>query len=611
MRVSLKVKLTALISLLVLLVVLATSALYLVSSVRQALEGTQQVSAYIRDETFSRARAVVSATRIPPYIDSSDFNEVQAFIQVRLSQDEGLRSFMQSAAAYSPIIDYVALTNTQGMVLADNDPTLIGGQLTPVPRLSQLLDAPLYRQLRLIYGAPQVFEVVLPLEMKNQRFCDVRVGVSTVFLGALVSPHLKEALALAGLVIVMATLTAGLLSFRMLRPLAAISQSVDRIARGEFTEPVKVRREDEWGILSSKLNLLGEQIRGEKAAYLALQENLDEILANLADGLLLFDGEDRLVLATPSASRFLGLPAEQLVHSTAAQIFSGQGAFNMSLREAFLERRSLAGETLDVPGNPATPRISVTTHFVRENGRQVASLVTLRDTGTRAQLEDQIGLTTKLAAVGRLTSGVAHEVKNPLNAMILQVEILKSKLFGQDEAVKPQLDILSQEIRRLDRVVKTFLDFARPMEINRSQTDVAGLVQEVFTLAAPQAEEQNVELILESNGDLPRLRVDRDLIKQALLNIVLNGCQAMLHGGELRVRPHAGQKTVDLEIMDQGVGIPEIDRERIFSLYYTTKPGGSGIGLAMAYRIIQLHDGAIHFSSEVNRGTTFRISLPL
>src|SRR5487761_567760 len=602
MRVSLKVKLTALISLLVLLVVLATSALYLVSSVRQALEGTQQVSAYIRDETFSRARAVVSATRIPPYIDSSDFNEVQAFIQVRLSQDEGLRSFMQSAAAYSPIIDYVALTNTQGMVLADNDPTLIGGQLTPVPRLSQLLDAPLYRQLRLIYGAPQVFEVVLPLEMKNQRFCDVRVGVSTVFLGAL---------ALAGLVIVMATLTAGLLSFRMLRPLAAISQSVDRIARGEFTEPVKVRREDEWGILSSKLNLLGEQIRGEKAAYLALQENLDEILANLADGLLLFDGEDRLVLATPLASRFLGLPAEQLVHSTAAQIFSGQGAFNMSLREAFLERRSLAGETLDVPGNPATPRISVTTHFVRENGRQVASLVTLRDTGTRAQLEDQIGLTTKLAAVGRLTSGVAHEVKNPLNAMILQVEILKSKLFGQDEAVKPQLDILSQEIRRLDRVVKTFLDFARPMEINRSQTDVAGLVQEVFTLAAPQAEEQNVELILESNGDLPRLRVDRDLIKQALLNIVLNGCQAMLHGGELRVRPHAGQKTVDLEIMDQGVGIPEIDRERIFSLYYTTKPGGSGIGLAMAYRIIQLHDGAIHFSSEVNRGTTFRISLPL
>jgi len=497
------------------------------------------------------------------------------------------------------------------MVLADNDPTLIGGKLAPVPPLSWLLNAPLQRQLRLIYGAPQVYEVVLPLEMNHRRFCDVRVGVSTVFLGAEVTPHLRAALMLAGLVIILATLTAGLLSFRVLRPLEAISQSVDRMARGEFTEPVKVRREDEWGVLSSKLNLLGEQIRGEKAAYLALQENLDQILANLADGLLLFDGDDRLVLATPSVSRFIGLPAEQLVRLPATQVFAGEGSLNKLLRDAFQEKRALSGETVDLPENSATPHVSVTAHFVRENGHQLASLVTLRDAATRAQLEDQIGLTTKLAAVGRLTSGVAHEVKNPLNAMILQVEILKSKLAGQGEGVKPQLDILAHEIRRLDRVVKTFLDFARPIEIRRTQTDVAGLVQEVFTLAAPQAESYNVKLILEPNGTLPSLRVDPDLMKQALLNLVLNGCQAMPQGGELRVKPHAGPKSVDLEIVDQGVGIPEEARDRIFSLYYTTKPGGSGIGLAMAYRIIQLHDGAIHFSSKVNQGTTFRVSLPL
>ncbi|MGH9357108.1 MAG: sensor histidine kinase, partial [Terriglobia bacterium] len=509
------------------------------------------------------------------------------------------------------VIDYVALTSAPGMVLADSDPTLIGGRLAPVSRLSRLLDAPLYKQFRLIYGAPQVFEVVLPLQMKHERFCDVRVGVSTVFLGAQVTPHLRAALILAGIVVMLATLTAGLLSFRMLRPLAAISQSVDRIARGEFMGPMKMGREDEWGVLSSKLNLLGEQIRGEKAAYLALQENLDQILANLTDGLLFFDAQDKLVLATPSASRFLRLPAEQLVHSTAAEVFAGTGPLNRLLRGSFLERRALTGETLDLPGSPATPSVSVTTHFVRENGRQVASLVTLRDAGTRAQLEDQIGVATKLAAVGRLTSGVAHEVKNPLNAMILQVEIMKSKLPGRGEAMKPQLDILAHEIHRLDRVVKTFLDFNRPLEINRSQTDVAGLVREVFTLAEPEAQQQHVKLVLEPNGDLPHISLDPDLIKQALLNLVLNGCQAMPQGGELRVKPHAGPKTVDLEITDQGVGIPEDVRDRIFTLYYTTKPGGSGIGLAMAYRIIQLHDGVIHFSSEVNRGTTFQVSLPL
>jgi signal transduction histidine kinase len=106
------------------------------------------------------------------------------------------------------------------------------------------------------------------------------------------------------------------------------------------------------------------------------------------------------------------------------------------------------------------------------------------------------------------------------------------------------------------------------------------------------------------------VRVDRDLIKQALLNLILNGCQAMPSGGELKVTPHATERGVELEIADQGVGIPPEARQKIFSLYYTTKPQGTGVGLAMAFRIIQLHNGAIDFSSEVNRGTTFRVSLP-
>jgi signal transduction histidine kinase len=266
---------------------------------------------------------------------------------------------------------------------------------------------------------------------------------------------------------------------------------------------------------------------------------------------------------------------------------------------------------VDLPESQETSHVSVTSHVVLENGRHMATLVTLRDAGTRAQLEDQIGVTTKLAAVGRLTSGVAHEVKNPLNAMIIQVEILKAKLMKQGSEVKPQLEILSHEIRRLDRVVKTFLDFTRPLEIHRSETSMPDLVREVFTLAEPQAQKHKVQLVLEQNGVVPLVRVDRDLMKQALLNLVLNGCQAMPRGGELRVKPHAGSNHVELEIADQGVGIPQEARPRIFSLYYTTKPGGTGVGLAMAFRIVQLHDGSIDFSSEVNRGTTFLVSLPL
>jgi hypothetical protein len=396
----------------------------------------------------------------------------------------------------------------------------------------------------------------------------------------------------------------------MLRPLETISQSVDRLARGEFSAPVALKRRDEWGILSSKLHLLGEQMRGEKAAFVRLQENLGQLFHNLSDGLLLFDQQDRLVLATPAVDRFLGSAVRTLVHRPAPEVFSLPTPLHEMLREAFRTRQSLLWKTLELPGPPSS-RVAVNAQFVGEGDQRVGCLVTLRDTGTRAEIQDQIDATTKLAALGRLMSGVAHEVKNPLNAMVLQLEVLKARLGDQNEKVQPQVDILAEEIRRLDRVVKTFLDFTRPVEIRPVETEIEPLVREVFALAEPQARKNRVQLLFLRDGAPPPLRVDRDLIKQALLNLVLNGCQAMPQGGELKVIPHAAAHAVELEISDGGVGIPPEAQKKIFSLFYTTKPGGTGIGLAMAFRIVQLHNGSIDFTSELGRGTTFRVTLPI
>jgi len=610
MRLSLKAKLTALISLLVLLVVFATSTLYLSSLTRQALSEVESKGQYVANEVFHQAGSILAQSRLPAGTNPGDFAEVRRFVQARLAADPGLTSLLESAVGYSPTIYYVTITGAQGAVLVHNDPGEIGRRFVPAPPFSGLVRAGLIRQLRVIYGAPQVFEVVLPLEMGANPLGDVRVGVSTLFLRSQISPELRTALVLSGLAILFATLSAGLVSFRLLRPLETISRSVDRMARGEFTEPVKLDRADEWGILSSKLNLLGEQMRGEKAAFAKLKENLDQLFSNLADGLLLFDKQDRLVLVTPATSRFLGRPTEALVHHPAAEVFSVDSPLDRLLREAVQSRTSFPSRVIELPGEGEVSRLAVSIQFVEEQGESVGSLVTLRDASTRAQLEDQIDVAAKLAALGRLTSGVAHEVKNPLNAMVLQVEILKSKLAAAGEAVKPQLDVLSAEIRRLDRVVRTFLDFTRPVELHPTETDLPTLIREVFTLAEPQARQNNVRLVLAPDGALPSVRLDRDLMKQALLNLIINGCQAMPSGGELKVTPHALPHRVELEIADQGVGIPPEVRQKIFSLYYTTKPGGTGVGLAMTFRIIQLHNGSIDFSSEPNRGTTFRVSLP-
>lgn len=610
MRVSLKSKLTVLISFLVLLVVLATSTLYISNLTRQSLTEIKRSGTFVADEVYNQARNVLAQSHMPAGASPTDPQELRNFVQEELTTNAGLASLMDSVVGYSPQILYVTITDANLNVLLHTDPDEIGRRFSPARPYDDLMGAGMFRQLRVIYGPEQVYEIVLPLELGGQPLGDVRVGVSTLFVRDRITPELRQALTIAFLTILLATVTAAILSFRLLRPLETISQNLDQMTRGEYSENLRLRRKDEWGILSSKLNLLGEQIRGEKAAFIALQENMDHLFSKLTDGLLLFDLHDRLVVATPVAARFLQRPTEELVHRPASELFTTDHPLDIHLREAFRERQSRPWQLVELPSGAETQQVEIKIQFVEEQGEPVASLVTLRDSSSRAQLEDQLEIAAKLKAIGRLTSGVAHEVKNPLNAMMLALEILKTKLHGDNELVKPQLDVLNDEIRRLDRVVKTFLDFTRPVELHLAPTDLAGLVTEVFTLAQPQARQNNIQLSLSPNGSLPKVKIDRDLMKQALLNLVLNGCQAMPLGGELRVSSQTSPQQVTLEITDHGMGIPPEVREKIFTLYFTTKPGGTGVGLAMAFRIIQLHNGQIDFSTEVNRGTTFRIVLP-
>lgn len=612
MRLSLKAKLTALIGLLVLVVVLVISALYLSILTHEALASVGRRGRFVADEIYHQAQTVLGQSHLPAGVQPTDTQAVLQFIQSRLAEDPNLNSAIESAVGYSPTTYYAAITDTNGTILVHNDPTQIGKQYTPAPSFSLLLSSSIFHQLKVIYGPQQVYDVVLPGKVGDMAL-DVRVGVSTLFVASQLTPELRRASLIALLALILATLSASLLSYGALRPLKTISRSVERMARGESPEPLKVKRKDEWGILSSKLNLLGEQIRGEKTAFTRLKENLDQLFSNLADGLMLFDKQDQLVLATPAVERFLGADPQSLLHHTAAEIFWTDQPIDRVLRAAFEKREPVSWESQEEYDgeDEGGTHIAATVQFAQTEGEPVGALVTVRDAGTRAQLEDQIALATRLAALGRITSGVAHEVKNPLNAMVLQLEILKAKLAEHGAMVKPQLDTLSSEIRRLDRVVKTFLDFTRPVELRLSETDLEQVVREVFTLAEPQAQQNHVQLMIEKDGPVPKLKVDRDLFKQALLNLVLNGCQAMPAGGKLKIRPRKSERRVELEIADQGVGIPPEVQPRIFSLFFTTKPGGSGVGLAMAFRIIQLHNGSIEFSSEPNRGTTFRIALPV
>jgi signal transduction histidine kinase len=384
--------------------------------------------------------------------------------------------------------------------------------------------------------------------------------------------------------------------------------------------------------VSNKIDLIGQRMRNVEEVFSALKENLDQILGNLQDGILLFTGDGRAVLVSESARRFLSVEKESLLGLHAREIFDRGTVLGQTLREAFDAGITLVQEeVLTETGR----RIQASIDFIHddETRQGLGALVTLHDLESAEEIESELELSRRMAAIGRLTSGVGHEVKNPINAIVVHLELLKTKLGGASASAVRHLEVIDVEIHRLDRVVQMLVDFSRPVELQLREQDLRSVIGDVLALAAEELSTHNVTLVSRMPSTPLMANVDADLLKQATLNVIQNGAQSMPDGGRLEVvleegrepgrgatmnghaqkSPNASSawKFAVLRIADEGPGIPEDIREKIFDLYFTTKSAGSGIGLAMTYRILQLHHGSIEVQSEAGRGTEFLLRIPL
>jgi hypothetical protein len=412
-----------------------------------------------------------------------------------------------------------------------------------------------------------------------------------------------------------------LLSAVAFRPLGRLAQLLDQLARGEYgqeTLPVVKSATDEVAIMASKASILGQRLRGAQFEVSDLRGNIDHLLMDLEDAVFIFNRDLRLVFASGSVEKFLGTERSGLSGKAISDIFHPHTTLGLLIAQASQTGRTIRNRRVPLPlADPAmAPAIVLLSVDILESlpASTVGGaglLIRLRDPEAQRKIGRELQTADRLAAISRVSGGVAHEVKNPLNAILLHVEVARTKLAHGDTDIAPQMEIISREILRLDRVVKTFLDFTRPVELNLSNVPLGELMAEIVELARPQAESSQIQVSMERAAAEVDIRVDHDLVKQAFLNIVVNAMQAMPEGGELRFASFAGEDTAEIRISDTGPGIPSELREKIFRLYFTTKKEGSGIGLAMAFRIVQLHDGTIDFTSEPGKGTTFFIRLPI
>jgi PAS domain S-box-containing protein len=331
-------------------------------------------------------------------------------------------------------------------------------------------------------------------------------------------------------------------------------------------------------------------------------------MANLQDGLMLFTREYHVVLVSASVERFLGRPRGEMLGRNARDVFKGGTPLTALLLDAFERRRPLMQREVESANGR---RVQVSLDFIQEKSTQIGALLIIRDTESVRRLEDEIEMSRRLSASGRLTRGVAHEVKNPINAIVLHLHLLQNKLQQMDPGTRRHVDIIGSEIHRLDRVVQILVDFTRPRDLKLEEVDLRRVLEEVAALAAPDADQHAITIVRNLPDHPLTVKADLDFMKQAILNIVINGVQAMTDGGQLTISAKRDEGMVVVEVQDTGSGIPREAQEKIFELYFTTKQGGSGIGLAQTYQVMQWHYGSVDFETVEGKGTKFRLCIPL
>jgi PAS domain S-box-containing protein len=616
MQLRLRTKLTLLMTSLVLLVVAVLSVVFLAQLLERELQHADQRAHEIGQELFLQAQnALTQAADRGLRPASNSPEDIHDYVRHALEINDGIAAQIDSSISL-PSMYEISITDKDGMVLVSSDKSLPGLFLARRIPLSQLIERGFWHQIRVLRGPSRQYEVEYPFNLRREPFGEVRVVVQSGLILAAILPSLRTSGMIALLALVVSALLAALVSNAAFAPLRNIAAQLDRISAGQYdvpTPPMKGLAEDtdELGQVSRKISQVGQQLRGVHEIFSTLRENMNSVMAGLEDGLLLFTREARAVMISPAAEKFLGGDAGQFLGRRVTDIFPPGHPLRGALHLENDELREVAAET-ELQTSEGLKRVSVTVQGIQEDGQRMGALLTLRDLDSLESINTQLQVSERLAAVGRVTAGVAHEVKNPLNSMRLWLENLKESLPDDLESNSQQaVQVLDKEIDRLDAVVKRFLDFSRPMDVRLEATQLAELLKEVLETARPQMQKAGVQVAQLLPIDVPEVYVDRDLLKQAVLNLVLNAVEAMPNGGQLRIVLSRRGEMAEISVGDTGKGIPPENRQKIFQLFFTTRPGGSGIGLASAFRIVQLHNGSIDFTSEVGRGTTFRIELPL
>ena len=343
------------------------------------------------------------------------------------------------------------------------------------------------------------------------------------------------------------------------------------------------------------------------------------ILQSIPTGILTINRSGVITAVNPTAEAVLKRPAADLLGTSYESVFVRGELIREVLEMALKNHRHTTQKDLPyegVNGRLQTIRVS-TVELTGDDGQPAGILLQAQDVTEWLGLEQRVRIAEKLAALHTLSAGVAHELRNPLSAMDLNLHLLEEELREQGPIKRRTahyLQILNAECRRLSAILDNFMKFARPSSIDTHEVDVHRVIEHIVALMQLEAQEHRIHLEHTIEKDLPPVLGDETQISQVLVNVVVNAFHALAEGGCCHITATTctadGKRWVEITVRDTGVGIPEEALPRLFDPFYTTKPSGSGLGLAIAYRIMQDHGGLISVSSAPATGTSVALRFP-
>jgi two-component system nitrogen regulation sensor histidine kinase GlnL len=354
--------------------------------------------------------------------------------------------------------------------------------------------------------------------------------------------------------------------------------------------------------------------------------NFETVLAGLPDAVIAVDDALRVVFWNGAAEVLAGRSARRAAGRALKELVPPDSSLIRHLADAVRtgESRSEAETTLETPDGRTVPVSIVTAPLFNRGGQVEAAVAVLRDISRIRELEAEVRRGETLAAAGRMAVGLAHEIRNPLGAIRGAVQLLAREL-GSESRFAEYTDVLVKEVDRVNRIIEMLLDLARPVQLRLAPLNLHQLLERVALLLGETAHAQGVAIIRRYDPSLPPILGDEDRLVQVFHNLVRNALDAMAQGGRLTLTTRisksplfskidlgAGQRTmVEVQVADEGTGIPPGIQAKVFDPFFTTKEHGLGLGLALCHRILEEHKGAVRIESAEGRGTTVTCFLPI